>query len=117
MNYCDHSRSVVRPSTTLNNFFETPGPIFFKFLLEPIVNRGLKIVQMVSVRRTRWLPCPYMLKHLKIFSKTKKASRLNIVYSIRNSRSTNFVQTVRSNLSYNTYNFNARALRKFSHYV
>ena len=44
MSYCDHSSSVVRPSTPLNNFSaETPGPIFFKFLLDPSVNGGLKI--------------------------------------------------------------------------
>ena len=44
MSYCDHSSSVVRLSTPLNNFSsETPGPIFFKFLLEPSVNGGLKI--------------------------------------------------------------------------
>ena len=43
MSYCDHSSSIIRPSTPLNNFSETPGPIFFKFLLVPFVNGGLKI--------------------------------------------------------------------------
>ena len=44
MSYCDHSSSVIRQSSPLNNFSsETPGPIFFKFLLEPSVNEGLKI--------------------------------------------------------------------------
>ena len=33
----------VRPSTPLNNSSETTGPVFFKFLLEPSVNGGLKI--------------------------------------------------------------------------
>ena len=36
LSYCDHSLSVSFSS-------ETPGPIFFKFLLEPSVNGGLKI--------------------------------------------------------------------------
>ena len=36
--------SVRRPPTPLNNFSsKTPGPIFFKFLLEPFLNGGLKI--------------------------------------------------------------------------
>ena len=49
MNYCDHSlsivlQSIVSPSIPLNDFFsETPGPIFFKFRMEPFVNGGLKI--------------------------------------------------------------------------
>ena len=51
MSYCDHlpsvvrrRPSVVRPSTTMNDFYsETPGPIFFKLHVEPSVKGGLKI--------------------------------------------------------------------------
>ena len=45
MSYCDHLSSVVRcplsvrPSTPLNDFSETPRPVFFKLP----VDRGLKI--------------------------------------------------------------------------
>ena len=35
--------SVVRPSRPLNDVSVTPRPIFFKFLLEPSGNGGLKI--------------------------------------------------------------------------
>ena len=44
VSYCDHSLSVVpRLSTPLNNFSsETPWAVFFKFLLKPSVNGGLK---------------------------------------------------------------------------
>ena len=34
---------VVRPSTSLNNFSVTTGPIFFKLHVEPSVGGGLKI--------------------------------------------------------------------------
>ena len=37
MAYCDHLLSVVRPSTPLNDFSETPGPIVFKLHVEPSV--------------------------------------------------------------------------------
>ena len=44
MRYCDHLPSVVRPSTTLNDFFSvTPGSIFFRLHVEPYVKGGLKI--------------------------------------------------------------------------
>ena len=35
--------SSVRPSTHLNDFSETPGPIFFKLHMKPPVKEGLKI--------------------------------------------------------------------------
>ena len=40
---------------------------------------------------TRWLPCPYMVKH---FSRTKNFLCWILVYSIRDSKSTNFVQMI-----------------------
>ena len=44
MSFCDNSSFIFHPSTPLNNFSsETAQPIFFKFLLEPSVNGGLKI--------------------------------------------------------------------------
>ena len=55
-----------------------------------------QFVRIVPHHWTRWLSCPYMVKHLKIFSRTKKALRLSLgwvlVYSIKDSRSTKFVQ-------------------------
>ena len=33
---------------------------------------------MVLRHLTKWLPCPYMVKHLKSFSRTKKALGLNL---------------------------------------
>ena len=50
MSYCDHLPSVVRPETPLKDFCsETPGPIFFKFHLEPSVYGGLKICSISHV--------------------------------------------------------------------
>ena len=44
MSYCDHLPSIVRLSTTLNDFSsETPVPIFFKVHVDPSVKGGLKI--------------------------------------------------------------------------
>ena len=44
MSYCYHLLSIgQRPSTPLNDFSETPGPIFFKLHVEPCVKGGLKI--------------------------------------------------------------------------
>ena len=41
MSYCDHSPSVVRPSTHLYAFSsETPESFFFKFHVGPSVNGG-----------------------------------------------------------------------------
>ena len=40
MSYYDHSPSVVRPATPLNDFSEARGPIFLKFYMKNSVNRG-----------------------------------------------------------------------------
>ena len=56
--------------THLNDISEIPGPIFFKFHMEPYVNRGFKICSyghhpVIKIAGQ---------KHLKIFfSRTKKA--------------------------------------------
>ena len=51
VSYCDHSLSVVCPSTPWNDFFsETPGAIFFKFHMETSVNGKLKICTNGHVR-------------------------------------------------------------------
>ena len=70
MSYCDDSQSVIHLPTPLNKVSEIPGPIFFKFHMEPSVNGGLKIytnahgplIKMAAMTRTR----------------TKKASGLNL---------------------------------------
>ena len=44
MSYCDHSLSVVRLFTPLNDFSsDTPGPNVFKLYVEPCVKGGLII--------------------------------------------------------------------------
>ena len=71
--------SVVCPSTPLKDYSETPGPIFFKFCMAPSVNWGLKIYTNghgPSIKMTAM--AIYGKKHLKIFSRTKKAERLNL---------------------------------------
>ena len=72
MSYCDHLPSViclsVCPSTPLNNFSETLGPIFFKLHVEHSVKGGLKICSNGHGHGhgpLRWPPCPYMVKTLK----------------------------------------------------
>ena len=56
---------------SLNVFFsETAWTVFTRF---HIVHTGLSVeriwhfVEMVLCHSTRWLPCPYMVKHLKSF--------------------------------------------------
>ena len=52
------------------------SPDFTGGLLSTVLRQFVKTVLRHS---TRWLPCPYMVKHLKIFfSRTKRALRLNI---------------------------------------
>ena len=47
--------------------------------MEPSVKGRFKICQMFKVCKSRWQPCQYMVKHLKIFfSRTKKAFGLNL---------------------------------------
>ena len=85
-----HHLSIICPSTHLNDYSsETPGPIFFKVHVEPSVKRGLKIYTMVTVRESRWLPCPYMVKTLK---EPRKLWGWILIYSIMDSRSTKFAQ-------------------------
>ena len=83
----DHMSSVVvrRPlsvclsSAPLNDFsIETPGPFFFKLHVNPSVKGDLKIC-MNCHGPLRWPPFPCIVKTFKIFfSRTKKASRLNL---------------------------------------
>ena len=66
---------------------------FLRFYLGPAVKGTLiQFIQMLLYHWTRWPPCPYMVKHLKIFSRIKLALRLNFGIKHRGSRSTKFVQ-------------------------
>ena len=67
-------------STLLNNSSsETPEQIFFKLHLEPSVERRLKIYINSHGRSNNMAAMPiYGKKHLRIFSSTKKALRLNL---------------------------------------
>ena len=56
MSYYDHLPSVgpsvliLNPATPLNDFSsESPGPVFFKFYVEPAVKGGLKICSNVKL--------------------------------------------------------------------
>ena len=52
---------------------ETSWTIFTRFYMGP--SKGWQVGQIVLHHWTRWLPCPYLVKH---FSRTKKAFRLNL---------------------------------------
>ena len=53
MSYCDHSLSVVSLSTRLNNFSsETPGPVFFKFYVDPSAKGGLNTYKWENVEKS-----------------------------------------------------------------
>ena len=51
-----------------------------------------KFAKMVLVHWPRWLPCPYMVKPLKIFSKTEDALCWIFAYIIRVGRSIKFAK-------------------------
>ena len=72
MSYCDYLLSVHRPSTPLNDFSETPGPIFFQLHVELSVTVGLKICTNGHSPLIKMASCQYMVKHIKIFPRTKK---------------------------------------------
>ena len=79
MSYCDHLPSVVRLSTPLKDFSsETPGTVFFKLHVEPSVKGELKISTNGHAFFQDGRHAHIWLKHLKIFSRTKKASRLSL---------------------------------------
>ena len=59
-------------------FIETVRPIEVKCQVGPPWDGERKFVQMVQVTWPLWLPCPYMVKTLKIFSRTKRPMTLKV---------------------------------------
>ena len=92
MSYCGYLLSVHPPSTPLNDFSETPGPIFFQLHVEPSVTVGLKICTNGHSPLIKMAVMPTYGKTLKIFPRTKKIMGWILVYSIEDSRSTKFIQ-------------------------
>ena len=95
MSCCDHLLSIVHhPSTPLLDLpSEIRGPIFFKPHVAPSVEGGLKFGTNGHDPLIKITYEPILRKNISknIFSRTKKALRQNLG-SIRNGRSTNFVQ-------------------------
>ena len=59
-------RPSFRPSTPLNNFSsETLGKISSNFMWSLLLKGDWNSLQMVTVRKSRWPPCPYIVKPLR----------------------------------------------------
>ena len=85
-------RPSVRPFTPLNDFYQTPGPNFFKLHVAPSVKGGLKICTNGHGPLIKMSAMSIYVETLKIFF-SRTASKLNLrIYSIWDSWSTKFVQ-------------------------
>ena len=77
-----HSLTFVvgHSDSTFSNLFslETVRPIESKFYMEPPWIEGMKVNTNGCVTWPRWLPCPYMVKPLKILSGPKRLMTLKL---------------------------------------
>ena len=85
MSCYDHFPSVVRTSMfVVRPHLWTTSPLKLlsqfssNFMWSLLLQGDWKVIQMVTVCLLRWPPYPYVVKRLKIFSRTKKALRQNL---------------------------------------
>ena len=78
MSYCGYLLSVHPPSTPLNDFSETPGPIFFQLHVEPSVTVGLKICTNGHSPLIKMAVMPIYSKTLKNLPQNQENYGLNL---------------------------------------